>query len=60
MEEFHAKIGEIFGLNEATTNNPENMEISAGGNIAFKMVASQCAELNTRISSDCPFIECMS
>jgi hypothetical protein len=57
MEEFHAKIDEIFDCIEATPNNLENIEISEGVNICVKIVASQ---LNTGISSDCPFIECWS
>jgi hypothetical protein len=47
MEEIHAKMGEIFDGIEATPNNLENIEISEGVNICIKIVASQCAELNT-------------
>jgi hypothetical protein len=42
-------MGEIFDGIEVTPNNLENIEISEGVNICIKIVASQCAELNTRI-----------
>ncbi len=41
-EEINAKIGEIFGNIEATPNNPENMEISEGVNIALNRSFPMC------------------